>query len=119
MKAVAIVNWRIIWYSVLIWLASFIFGSFIILPWYYLVMPLTVFWTTVYFFKKSERTLVSGLWVSLFWFTVIIGMNLLEIMGPYYANFVLYFSDLRNWFLYPLILLIPVIYTLVWENSHH
>ena len=117
MKATAKFSWRIVWYSVLIWGSTFILAGFVILPWFYLVLPLVVFWTTVYFFRKSERTLARGLWVGLFWFFVIIVLNFLEVIGPYYANFSLYFSDFRNWFLYPLVLLIPVVYTLVSENN--
>ena len=117
MKAAAQFSWRIVWYSVLIWGLTFILAGFVILPWFYLVLPLVVFWTTVYFFRKSERTLARGLWVGLFWFFIIIILNFLEVIGPYYANFSLYFSDFRNWFLYPLVLLIPVVYTLVSENN--
>jgi len=109
--------WRAIWYSVLIWLLANIFDGFVILPWYYLVLPILIFWTTVYYFRKSKRTLSAGLWISLFWFFVILALNFLEFIGPYYANFDFYFSDFRNWFLYPLVLLIPVIYCLVWENT--
>src|SRR3989344_4784103 len=109
--------WRAIWYSVLIWLLANIFGGFIILPWYYLVLPILIFWITVYYFRKSERTLLSGLCVSLFWFFVIFVLNLLEFVGPYYGNFGFYFSDFRNWFLYPLVLLVPVIYCLIFENT--
>ena len=119
MKAAAQFSWRIVWYSVLIWGLTFILAGFVILPWFYLVLPLVVFWTTVYFFKKSERTLVGGLWVGLFWFFIIIFLNFLEVIGPYYANFSLYFSDFRNWFLYPLVLLIPVVYTLILENTSY
>jgi len=112
-----IVNWRIFWYSILVWLLAFAVAQIVILPWFYLVLPIIVFWTTVYYFKRSERTLRSGLWVSLFWFLIIGIFSLLEIVGPYYFDVPLYFSDPRNWFLYPLILLIPVIYSLFLENT--
>ena len=108
--------WRVIWYSVVIWLLANIVDGFVILPWYYLALPIVIFWTTVYYFRKGERTLLSGLRVSLFWFIVIFVLNLLELVGPYYANVGFYFSDFRNWFLYPLVLLTPVIYCLVFEN---
>jgi len=118
MKATVKFSWRIVWYSVLIWGVTFILAGFVVLPWFYLVLPLAVFWTTVYFFRRSEITLVRGLWVALFWFFIIVTLNFLEIIGPYYANFLLYFSDFRNWFLYPLVLLIPVVYTLILENTN-
>lgn len=111
-------NWRTVWYCVLIWLISFLISGFVVLPWYYLVLPIAVFWTTVFYFKNTQRTLQNGLLVSLFWFFVLLGLNLLEIIGPYYSDLEYYFSDFRNWLLYPLILLIPVIYSIVWENSN-
>ncbi|OGD83240.1 hypothetical protein A2165_00715 [Candidatus Curtissbacteria bacterium RBG_13_40_7] len=109
--------WRVIWYSVLIWLSANIFGGFIFLPWYYLILPIVIFWTTVYYFRSSERTLSGGLRVSLFWFFAIFALNFLEFLGPYYANARYYFSDFRNWFLYPLVLLVPVIYCLCAERK--
>lgn len=111
-------SWRVIWYSVLIWIMSIIVSGIVALPWYYLVLPIAVFWTTVFYFKNVERTLEKGLLVSLFWFFVILALNILEIIGPYYLDLEYYFSDFRNWLLYPLILLIPVIYSIIWENSN-
>lgn len=110
-------SWRLVWYSVLIWLLAIIVGSLVVLPWFYLVLPLVVFWTTVYYFKNIERTFATGLRVSLFWFLAISILSILEIVGPYYSNVSFYFSNERNWFLYPLILLIPVIYSLILENN--
>ena len=117
MKAKEKLSWRILWYSVLIWGATFILAGFVVLPWFYLALPLVIFWTTAFFFRRSERTFITGLTVALFWFSVILALNFIELIGPYYANFQLYFSDFRNWFLYPLVLLIPVVYTLISENS--
>ena len=111
-------GWRTVWYCVLIWLLSFLMSGFVVLPWYYLVLPIAVFWTTVFYFKKTQRTLQNGLLVSLFWFFVILGLNFLEIIGPYYSDLEYYFSDFRNWLLYPLILLIPFILGIIWENSN-
>lgn len=87
------------------------------MPWYYLALPIVVFWTTVYYFKQADRTLVSGLRVALFWFFLIGALTILQIIGPYYSNFVFYLSDFRNWFIMPLILLIPFIYSLILENN--
>ena len=111
-------NWRIIWYSILIWFLAFVISGFVVLPWFYLVLPVVVFWTTVYFFKKSERSFAAGLKVSIFWFIAIAIMSFAELIGPYYFNFQIYFSDLRNILLFPLILLVPVIYSLFLENSN-
>jgi hypothetical protein len=111
------VNWRDTWYSVVIWLGAIIVGGFVILPWYYLVLPLVVFWTTTVYFHNSDKTLKAGLWVSLFWFFAVAALDVLEIFGPYYSNAALYFSDSRNWLKYPIILLTPVIYSLILENG--
>ena len=109
-------NIRILWYSVLVWVFSYIVALVVTIPWFYLVLPFIVFLTTIYYFKKTDVTLAAGLRVAIFWFMTIVIINLLELFVPYYTDFRLYFSDLRNWFLYPLILLIPVIYTIVSEN---
>ena len=115
-KAKKTSNIRILWYSVLVWVFSYLVALIVAIPWFYLVLPFMVFSTTIYYFKKTEKSLAAGLKAAIFWFMIIASINLLEIFGPYYADFRLYFSDLRVWFLYPLILLVPVIYTIVSEN---
>lgn len=110
------VNWRDTWYSVVIWLLAILVGGFVALPWYYLVLPLVVFWTTIIYFGKSAKTLNVGLWCSIFWFFAVAILDFLEIIGPYYSNAQLYFSDSRNWLKYPIILLIPVIYSMILES---
>ncbi len=110
------VNWRAMWYSVLVWLMAIVISSFVILPWYYLVLPFVVFWTTVIYFRSGETTFKRGIWIALFWFAIVGALDFLEIIGPYYKNAILYFSDFRNWLKYVLILLIPVLYGLVQEN---
>ena len=111
------VNWRAMWYSVLVWLLAIIVSSLVILPWYYLVLPFVVFWTTVIYFKNGDKTFEKGLFIALFWFAIVVVLDILEVMGPYYKNAALYFSDFRNWLKYVLILLIPVIYGLIKENT--
>lgn len=113
------ITWRDVWYSIVVWLAAIAVGGFIALPWYYLFLPLTVFWTTIVYFGKSEITLKVGLWCSLLWFFAAVFLDFLEIVGPYYSNAQLYFSDPRNWLKYPLILLIPVIYSLILETRRY
>lgn len=111
------ISWRDTWYSVVIWLLAIFVGGFVVLPWYYLVLPLVVFWTTIIYFGKSEKTLKVGLWCSLVWFFAVAALDFLEIIGPYYSNASLYFSDSRNLLKYPLILLTPVIYSMVLESK--
>lgn len=84
-------------------------------PWSYIVLPLVVLGITVVYFNQGTKTFGMGLAVSLFWFFVGIILDLVEIVGPYNVNLGHYFVDGRNWLKYPLILLIPVIYTLILE----
>lgn len=112
------VNWRDTWYSVVVWLLAILVGGFVVLPLYYLVLPLVVFWTTTIYFNRGNKSLRVGLLCSLFWFFTVAALDFLEIVGPYYSNAALYFSDARNFLKYPLILLIPVIYSLILETKH-
>lgn len=112
------VDWRIAWYSVVLWIAAIAIGGFVIIPWFYLALPLVVIWLTMVYFKKTDKSLRWGLWVALVWFLIVASLDLLEIIGPYYSNAAIYFSDFRNWMKYPLILLTPVIYSIFLENSH-
>ena len=110
-------DWRIAWYSVCLWFGAIIISGFVILPWFYLVLPIIIFWLTIFYFKKDEATFATGLKVSILWFLVVVVLDFLEIIGPYYFQIHLWFSDFRNWLKYPLVLLIPVIYSLFWENT--
>lgn len=124
-----VINWRTTWYSVVIWIMGIAISGFVVMPWFYLVLPLTIFWLTVFYFNNSvvgmskskkrihrDMILKAGLGVSLFWFGAIVALDILEIVGPYYANVFLYFSDARNYIKYPLILLAPFIYTIILDN---
>lgn len=112
------INWRDVWYSTVIWILGFLVAGLVILPWFYLVLPFVVFWTTTIYFKNRDKSLINGLWCSLFWFFAVLALDIFEIIGPYYSNVSLYFSDFRNLMKYPIILLIPVIYALVWESQN-
>lgn len=117
MKNIPLFSWRMLWYSILIWTGAILVSGLAILPWFYLVLPLVIFWLTTFYFKKGQRNLKSGLYVALFWFGVVAFLDSLEIIGPYFGDALLYFSDFRNWAKYPLILLVPVVYSLFWENG--
>lgn len=120
------------WYSVLIWLLAIIISSVVIIPWFYLVLAVVILITTILYFKiinplqikrgrrkinERDRIFAYGLIVALFWFVIVSFLKFLEIVGFYYFDVTLYFSDFRNWYLYALILLIPVIYSLILENT--
>lgn len=125
-------GWRVTWYSVLIWLLAFIIGGFVILPWYYLALPILILWITIVYFRQTRLISLScvkrrkndaneilslGLWLSLTWFFVIFVLTLFEIAGFYYFNFAFFLSDFRNWLLFPLVLLVPFVYSLILENK--
>lgn len=110
------IDWRLTWYSVVLWLAAIAVGGFVVLPWFYLALPLVVIFLTMVYFKKTDKSLAMGLWVAVVWFLIVVALDFLEIIGPYYMNAAAYFSDFRNWLKYPLILLVPVVYSLLIEN---
>lgn len=149
------VDWRLSWYSVMIWLLAVVVAGFVILPWFYLALPIVLFlMTTFYFrpyeypelsrsgmkqgrkdgrpvqetspfhmwggrhFKRTDKSLKMGIWVSLIWFLVVAVLDFLEIIGPNFNNLAIYFADFRNWLKFPLILLIPVIYSMVLESKN-
>lgn len=120
MRKVSIVlNFRIIWYSTLIWVTAFLVSNFIFLPWFYVVLPLFILLLTVYYFdtKDISGSIAGfGIGVAIAWFVAIALFSLMEIVGFYYFDFAHYFSDIRNWFLFPLVLLIPVVYGIILEN---
>lgn len=131
-KAGIKVSWRLIWYCTLVWLLTFIVGSLVVLPWYYLILPLLVLLITVYYFDKADqvRLVISrkvrknsdsifalGLAVSIFWFVMIFMMSILWIVGFYYFDFLYYLTDPRIWLLYPTVLLMPVLYSLLLQNN--
>lgn len=111
------VDWRLSWYSVMIWLLAVVVAGLVILPWFYLVLPIVLLATTIVYFKKTDKTLAMGIWVSLMWFLVVAVLDSLEIIGPNFGNLTIYFADFRNWLKFPLILLIPVIYSMVLESK--
>lgn len=130
MKGFLKIDSRLLWWGVMIWLLAILVGGVVVLPWFYLVMPFAVLATTKFYFKKvltsaagkkrtnePDRILAAGLSVSLMWFLILLVINALEIIGPYYFNVVFFYSDFRNWFVYPLILLTPVVYSLVVANA--
>ncbi len=124
-------SWRILWYSVLIWLLAILISQVVIIPWFYLVLGIVILLTTIFYFKiidpfkkkrgrkkldDRDRIFTFGLVVALFWFLIVTFLKFLEIVGFYYFDVAYYFSDFRNWYLYVLVLLVPVIYSLILEN---
>jgi len=116
MKNYLRVDWRSLWYSVLIWGLSIVISGFVILPWFYLVFAVVISFLTAYYFRKGERTFRFGLWVALLWFFIILALDLIEVVVFNFADNVLYVSDVRNWLKYVMILLGPVIYCLFAES---
>ncbi len=121
------IDFRILWYAVLLWVLAIFVGGFVILPWFYLIFTILVFWLTItffrreHFFKKISRRrqgkiLIRGLSISIFWSVTVLVLDLLAFVDFNFQNLVVYFSDARNWFKYPLIIMAPIIYSLVLEN---
>lgn len=125
-------NIRSVWYCVLLWFMTFLVAGIVIIPWFYLVVAVVVILTTFYYFKifdpfskkrgrrkKADRDniLIFALVSALVWFLILILLNLAELAHFYYFDFMFYFSDFRNWYLFALVLLVPVIYGLILENA--
>lgn len=84
---------------------------------------------TMTFFKKvrvpktfyrhrQDKDFMRGLWIGLFWSAAVLVLDFLGFIGFNFASAIVYFSDPRSWFKYPLIILVPVIWGLVLESVH-
>ncbi len=117
------ITWRLLWYSTLTWILAFLVSDSVVLPWFYIILPLVILMMTVYYLdhwskcKNKGEIFSAGLTLSIVWFLVVGVFNFVIIAKFYYFNFVFYFSDLRNWFLMALVLLVPFIYSLILENK--
>ncbi|MEX2028089.1 MAG: hypothetical protein WD988_01140 [Candidatus Curtissbacteria bacterium] len=115
-------DFRLVWYSLLLWVVCAAVGSAIVLPLFYLITAISIFVLTVAFFRKIKRfsrrdkIFARGLRTSLFWSVVVLVMDLVTFVGFDLASLLVYFSDPRSWFKYPLIIFLPIIYSLVLEN---
>lgn len=121
------IDFRTAWYATFLWVLAVFVGSFVILPWFYLVLTTVVFWLTAVFMRKGQfkpkfyrsrrdKILIRGLRTSLFWSVAVLALDFTVLVGFNFQNLVVYFSDPRSCFKYPLIILVPIIYSLVLEN---
>lgn len=121
-------NWRLCWYSVLIWLLVVAVAGFVVLPWFYAVLPLAVLLTTTLYFRFPQKNTAAnkfdqgsifahGLWLGFIWALSIFFLDFIEFVGFDFGNFYIYSVDARNFLKYPLVILIPVIHSLVLENT--
>lgn len=124
-KSLTKVDFRLVWYSLLLWFLSVAIGGFVVLPWFYPIITICVFWVTVAFFgrgfgkiykRRQDKIFMRGLLASLFWAVAVLCLDIIVFVGFNFQSLVVYFSDPRSWFLYPLIILAPIIYSLVLEN---
>ena len=120
------ISFRAIWYLVLTWVFGFIIGSTIVLPWFYIILPLVVLLLAVYYLdrptitvsKKDLRDEIfkAGLALSVVWFLGALIYSTFIVWEFYYFNFNLFFSDSRNWFMPAVFLIIPIVYSVVLAN---
>lgn len=122
------IDWRLCFFSAYVWVQVVLISGFIVLPWYYFVLPLAVFISTVLYFKtptnvryisrfNRETLFAQGLWLGLVWFAGIFLMDFLEFVNFDLQNFYVYLLDIRNFLKFPMVILIPVIYSLVLEQQ--
>lgn len=121
-------SYKLVWYAAIIWLATFVISSTMVLPWSYLASAFLVFAASVFYVRgeagkynkrNTGRDVIFeiGLFASIVWFGAITIISILEIAGFYYFDVGLFFSDIRNWILFPLILVMPVVYSLVLDGK--
>lgn len=114
-------SWRILWYCALIWILTFLVSGVVLLPWFYIILPLVVLLATVYYLDNKnvpgENLLAVGIGASIAWFFALILISFFEVAKFYYFDLAFYFSDSRNWLLYPVVLLVPVVYAIILDNG--
>lgn len=122
------VDWRLCFFSAFVWLQVVLISGFIVLPWYYFALPLAVFITTVIYFRTPQSDLyksrfnretlfAQGLWLGFAWFVGVFVMDFVEFINFDFQNFYVYLMDTRNFLKFPVVILIPVIYSLVLEQQ--
>lgn len=122
------IDWRLCFFSAFVWLQVVLISGFVVLPWYYFVLPLAVFVTTVFYFKtptneryicrfNRETLFAQGLWLGFVWCVAIFMMDFVEFINFDLQNFYVYLADVRNFLKFPLVILVPVIYSLVLEQQ--
>lgn len=116
-------DWKILWYSLFLWVLTIALSGIIILPWFYPVLAIIVLIVTIIFFRVDKRIWIiegkifsKGLQAAFFWPVVIFSLDFVEFVGMDLANAFIYFSDPRSWFKFPLIILMPIIYSIILEN---
>lgn len=120
-------DWRLGWYAVSLWLLASFVGGVVILPWFYLAFALCLFILTAMFFRKvklskrnwrknGDTILAKGLWLGLFWSVVVLFLDIVEFVGFDFTSLIIYASDSRNWFKFPIIIMMPIVYSLILQN---
>jgi len=122
------VDWRLCFFSAFVWLQVVLISGFVVLPFYYFVLPLAVFISTVVYFRTPQSELYTsrfnretlfaqGLWLGFAWFVGILVMDFVEFINFDLQSFYVYLTDTRNFLKFPVVILIPVIYSLVLEQQ--
>ena len=121
-------DWCLSFYCAFVWLQVVLISGFVVLPWYFFVLPPAVFFTTVLYFRtpkselyksrfNRETLFAQGIWLGLAWFVGILLMDFVEFVNFDLQNFYVYLQDSRNFLKFPVVILIPVIYSLVLEQQ--
>lgn len=123
-----VIDWRLLWYSTLVWLLVVLSSGFVAIPWYFFVLPVEVIIATVLYFKtpvnekykkrfNHETLFAQGLWVGTVWFLGILFLDFVEFINFDIQNFYVYLMDSRNFLKFPMVILVPVIYSLILEQQ--
>ena len=114
-------NWRLAWYSSLIWLVLALVSNLVVYPWFYLALPAAAFLATAFYFRglDAESIFAQGLRIGIFWFFVVITLDFFVYVGFDWGNFYLYLIDNRSFLKFPVVILVPVFYALLAEQRLH
>lgn len=111
-------NWRLSWYSVLVWLLLALVSSLAVFPWFYLTVPSVVVLSTALFLRgdQSGDLFARSLKLGVFWFFSVFTLDLIMFVGLDPDNFYLYLVDGRSFLKLPVVILVPVLFGLLKEQ---
>lgn len=109
-------NWRLAWYSVLLWFVLAFVSSIAVFPWFYIAVPAVVFLaTSLYFHGAGEGIFANSLKLGAFWFIAVFVLDFVMFVGFDLGNLYLYLVDGRSFLKFPIVILVPVLWGLLFE----
>lgn len=111
-------DWRLAWYSALLWSLLVFVASLAVFPWFYLAVPAVVLLATSLFFRGTRRAIFAkSLRLSVFWFFTVLALDFVIFVGFDLSNLYLYLVDGRSFLKFPIVILVPVLWGLLKEQK--